>query len=561
MKFKLSRESAVAVSRCVLFHHSFPSRASQKEATACPVTMAEDLLESLLSDCICSKSGGTAVELSSLRLIPRGLFVFRFTFQKHLPKDGILMKNLIITDATLRRKAEAASERGGNAYGFKAVIETAKLLERAGADIIEMAPVTDRKTDSLILRTIAAAIGAKLAVVGGTSTETIDLAWDALKGAGSARIIIALPVSAVQMEYLCHKKPDAMLAHVELLVKHAVSLCKDVEFSAVDATRSEREFLIKAISAAIDAGAGAVTVCDTAGVMMPWEFASLIEDVKAAIPSDKDISLGAETSDGLGVANACALEAVRAGCDFIKVGSVGTGLPSLLSVCNALSQKSDCMRVSVGANMTVLRKTSSQISSIWDDGRRRTDTDSEDDSSSMLLDIHSDINAIRDAAESIGYDLSEADLANVYELFRAVADKKKVSQKELEAIIASAAMQVPPTYTLDSFVINSGSIITSTAHVVLDRGGRKLEGVSLGDGPIDAAFLAIEQIVGHHFELDDFQIQSVTEGREAVGDAIVKLRSQGRLYSGRGISTDIVGASISAYVSALNKIVYEERGV
>ncbi len=471
------------------------------------------------------------------------------------------MKKLIITDATLRRKAEAASEHGGTAYGFKAVVETAKLLERAGADIIEMAPVTDRKTDSLILRTIAAAVSAKLAVGGGMSTETIDLAWDALKGAEDARLIVALPVSAVQMEYLCHKKPDAMLAHIELLVKHAASLCGDVEFAAIDATRSEREFLMKAISVAADAGADAVTVCDTAGVMMPWEFASLISDVKSAIPSGKDVSVGAETSDSLGVANACALEAVRAGCDFIKVGSTGTNLPSLLSVCTALSQKSDCMKVSVGANMTVLRKTSSQISSIWDDGRRRADTDGEEDASSMLLDIHSDINALRDAAESIGYDLSEADLANVYELFRAVADKKKVSQKELEAIIASAAMQVPPTYTLDNFVINSGNIITSTAHIVLDRAGRKLEGVSLGDGPIDAAFLAIEQIIGHHFELDDFQIQSVTEGREAVGDAIVKLRSQGRLYSGRGISTDIVGASISAYISALNKIVYEERGV
>ncbi len=470
------------------------------------------------------------------------------------------MNKIIIADATLRQKAEAATEKSGSSYGFKAVIETAKLLDKTGVDIIEMGPVSDKKTDSLILKTTAAAVSTKLAVVGGMSTEQIDLTWETLKTAKSARIIIALPVSAVQMEYLCHKKPAAMLENITALVGHAASLCDDVEFSAADATRSDREFLSKAVNAAIEAGAKSVTLCDTAGVMMPWEFAELIEKLKTGIDSD-NVKIGAECSDNFGVANACAFEAIKAGCDYIKTGTTGTGLPSLLSVCTAISQKSDYMNVSVSANMTVLRRTCSQIFSIWEDGRRRSDFVDDDDNSSLLLDSHSDINALRSAAESIGYDLSEADMASVYEVFRTVAGKKKVSQKELEAIIASAAMQVPSTYILDSFVINSGNIITSTAHIVLDRDGRKLEGVSVGDGPIDAAFLAIEQIIGHHFELDDFQIQSVTEGREAVGDALVKLRSQGRLYSGRGISTDIVGASIAAYISALNKIVYEERGI
>lgn len=470
------------------------------------------------------------------------------------------MKKIIIADATLRRKAEAASEHGGSSYGFKAVIETAKLLDRSGIDIIEMGAISDRKTDNLILKTTAAAINAKLAVVGGMTADQIDNTWDTLKTAKSARLIIALPVSAVQMEYLCHKKPAAMLENITALVSHASSLCNDVEFCAADATRSDREFLCKAVNTAIAAGASSVTLCDTAGIMMPWEFAELITFVKDNI-SSKDISVGVECSDNLGVANACALEAVNAGCDYLKTGIAGTGLPSLLAVCNGISQKSDFFGAEISANMTNLRRTCSQVNSIWEDGRRKGEFDDEEDNSSLLLDSHSDIDAVRGAAESIGYDLNEADLASVYEVFRTVAEKKKVSQKELEAIIASAAMQVPTTYNLDSFVINSGNIITSTAHIVLDRDGRKLQGVSVGDGPIDAAFLAIEQIIGHHFELDDFQIQSVTEGREAVGDAIVKLRSQGRLYSGRGISTDIVGASIAAYISALNKIVYEERGI
>ena len=120
---------------------------------------------------------------------------------------------------------------------------------------------------------------------------------------------------------------------------------------------------------------------------------------------------------------------------------------------------------------------------------------------------------------------------------------------------------MPPTYTLESYVVTSGNIVSATAHLKLKKQGKVIEGVSLGDGPIDAAFLAIEGITGHHYELDDFQLQAVTEGREAMGQTIVKLRSEGKVYSGQGISTDIVGAGILAYLNALNKIVYEEDNV
>ena len=126
------------------------------------------------------------------------------------------------------------------------------------------------------------------------------------------------------------------------------------------------------------------------------------------------------------------------------------------------------------------------------------------------------------------------------------------------AIIASVALQVPQSYTVESYVINSGSNISAMAHIKLSHEGEMLEGVALGDGPIDASFLALEKVVNRHYELDDFQIRAVTEGREAMGETVVRLVSNGRLYSGRGISTDIVFSSIQAYVNALNKIAYEE---
>ena len=139
-----------------------------------------------------------------------------------------------------------------------------------------------------------------------------------------------------------------------------------------------------------------------------------------------------------------------------------------------------------------------------------------------------------------------------------MAQKKKVGAKELDAIVASVALQVPPTYKLVSYVINCGNLMTSSAQIKLEKNGEEMCGIQIGDGPVDAAFKTIEQMTGIHCELDDFQIQSVTEGKEAMGSAIVKLRESGKLYCGKGISTDIIAASIRAYISAINKIVYEE---
>ena len=170
-----------------------------------------------------------------------------------------------------------------------------------------------------------------------------------------------------------------------------------------------------------------------------------------------------------------------------------------------------------------------------------------------------DIKTIASEILKLGYDLSEEDISNVYSAFVKMAAKKKISLKDLDAIIASEALQVPPTYKLESYVVNIGNVITPMAHIKLIKNGEEFSGFNIGDGPIDAAFMAIEQIVGHHLELDDFQVQSVTRGHEALGSAIVKLRSNGKLYSGKGLSTDIVGASIAAYINALNKICFEEE--
>jgi 2-isopropylmalate synthase len=210
-----------------------------------------------------------------------------------------------------------------------------------------------------------------------------------------------------------------------------------------------------------------------------------------------------------------------------------------------------------------MKRITGQIAWMCQTGRSKNspfDNGVQEDDGSLYLTAHDDLSTVMKMASRLGYDLSEEDGVRVFNAFQVIAAKKeKVGAKELDAIVASAAMQVPPTYTLNSYVVTSGNTISATAHLKLHKHDKVMEGVSIGDGPIDAAFLAIEQITGQHYELDDFQIQAVTEGREAMGQTIVRLRSGGKLYSGRGISTDIVCASIKAYLNALNKIVYEEE--
>jgi len=177
----------------------------------------------------------------------------------------------------------------------------------------------------------------------------------------------------------------------------------------------------------------------------------------------------------------------------------------------------------------------------------------------ILLDSDSTVAQVTQAAAVLGYELSDSDVGNVYKSLKQVCERKgSVGAKEFEALIAGSAMQAPSTYHFETYTTTSSNVSTSMSQIVLKYNDEIICGVSNGDGPIDSAFRAIEQCIGHHYELDDYQVQSVTEGKEALGSALVRLRNNGKLYSGNGTSTDIVAASIRAYINALNKIVFEE---
>ena len=467
------------------------------------------------------------------------------------------MRQIFLSDITMKQPVET----GGIAFSFREKIELAKLLDRVGVPVIETAPIVNRRTDSLLIKSLASAVRDSVIATPLSLMEEDSAAvtWSALKEARKARLQVVAPVSTVQMEYLCRMKPAAVLEQVRKQVAAAKAVCSEVEFVAEDAGRSEPEFLRKIAAAAVEAGASIVTICDTAGNLLPEEFYASVKAVREDLP--EPVRLGVKISNELFLADACAVSAVLAGADEVKTAACGDFTASLEKLVYILKTRGNEHGLTCPVRDTELRRTINQIRRMGEAKHGKTPYDTAPhDGSDAVLTVHDDMDAVMKAVAGIGYDLGEEDAVNVYNAFMRIAEKKEsVGIKELDAIVASAALQVPQTYKVQDYVINSGNVITATSHIRMEKDGQILDGLAVGDGPVDASFLAIEQIVGHHYDLDDLQVRAVTEGREAMGETVVRLRStDGRLYSGRGISTDIIGSSIRAYVSAVNKIIYEE---
>ncbi len=427
------------------------------------------------------------------------------------------------------------------ALSFREKLQLAKTLAACGADALLLPALTGGKESAVICRTIAQSVGCGV-MIPCHSVDAVNAAWDCVKDAKAPGIAICLPVSTVQMEYMYHKKAPQMLDAIAAICQAASALCENVIFMAGDASRAEAGFAAKACAAAAQNGAKAVVLCDDSGVCLPQELGELVAQVQGPVY--------VQPSNALDMAAACAAEAIRTGAVGVCTAMDADALrPDRLA--QVLRIKGTSMNVECGLDVTAIAATLA--------GTAPADAPAAA-SAAVHLDEAASLADIAASVSALGYELSDEDVGKVHQEFRRVIRKRgTIGTAELEAIIATAAMQVPSTFHLVNYVVNCGNVMTATANITLERNGETLAGVSMGDGPIDAAFHAIESIIGHHYELDDFQISAVTKGREAVGNAIVRLRSAGKLYSGNGISTDIIGASIRAYINALNKIVYEEK--
>jgi 2-isopropylmalate synthase len=329
---------------------------------------------------------------------------------------------------------------------------------------------------------------------------------------------------------------------------------------------------------------------------MPDEHYEFFMNMKELAPSLLNVTMSFHGHNDLGLGVANALAAIRAGVNQVEctVNGIGerAGNAALEEIVMALHVRKDYYGAETKINTQEITRTSNALSRITgvkvqpnkaivgenafahESGIHQHGVLANAETyeimtpesiglkdNNLVLGKHSGKHAFRDRLESLGYELSDDDLAVAFTKFKELADKKKqVYDKDIEAIVAKESVQVPKTYTLDNFVINSGVNITSTAIVRLNKDGKSYERVSKGNGPLDAAFNCVDKVTGIDLKLDGLTIDAVTEGEDSMGDATVIVRTkEGERYSGRGLSTDVNEASIFAYINAVNKLFYERR--
>ena len=504
-----------------------------------------------------------------------------------------MTKMIKIFDTTLRDGEQSP----GCSMNLKEKIEMAKQLEKMRVDIIEAGFAISSPGDFLSVKTVAETIKECIvASLARATTEDIDRAWEAVSGAVAPRIHTFIATSPIHMEYKLMMKPEEVYERAVAMVKHAKRYCSDVEWSAEDATRSDPVFLARVIEGVIKAGATTVNLPDTVGYTTSDEYYGFLMKVREYAPSLENVTLSSHCHNDLGLAVANSLAAIKAGATQVEctINGIGerAGNAAMEEIVMALHTRRDILNAETRIVTTEIMRSSSLLSRITgvkvqpnkaivgenafahEAGIHQHGVMKNKETyeimrpesvgltqNNLVLGKHSGKHAFRAKVKNLGYDLSEAEIDKLFKRFKELADKKKtVYDRDIEALISKESVQVPKTYSLDSFVINSGNTITSTAVIRMQKEGKSIEKVSRGEGPIDASFKAIEKIVGMEFKLEDYQIQSVTEGEDALGDALVKISdSKGNVFSGRGLSTDIIEASIHAYINAVNKMIYDQN--
>ena len=497
-----------------------------------------------------------------------------------------------IFDTTLRDGEQSP----GCSMNLSEKVEMALQLERLGVDIMEAGFAIASPGDFESVRQIAKVVkNSRVASLARALTKDIDAAAEALKGAKYPRIHTFIATSDIHMAYKLKKSKEQVLETAVEMVKYAKKFCEDIEFSAEDASRSNPEFLYMIFEEVIRAGATVINVPDTVGYTSPEEFTKLIRGIRDNVPNiDKaDISVHCHNDLGLAVANS--LAAIRAGATQVEctMNGIGerAGNAALEEIAMNLATRKDIYMAECKIQTQEIYRTSKLLSSITgvrvqpnkaivgenafahESGihqhgmlaNKSTYEIMTPESiglreNKMVLGKHSGRHAFVDRIESMGYHLEDEAMQKAFEEFKILADKKKtVTDRDIEALVLRKTVNVPETYKLDRFVINSGNTITTTSSVrLLCKTGAILEEVTSSyDGPIDASYKANDKLVGKKFTLEDFVINSVTGGTDAQGEVNVKIRSKDKSFNGHGVSMDIVEASILAYISAINSMLYD----
>jgi len=494
-------------------------------------------------------------------------------------------RRIYVLDTTLRDGEQAP----GFSMARYVKLELARHLERMKVDIIEAGFPAASEEDFLAVSEVAAAVR-DCAVTGLCRGIHRDIrrTWEAVRLGTAPLINIFLPVSDIHLEYKLHISREELLEIVKNAVTLAKSLCPEVMFTAEDATRADRDFLKSVLRAAENAGAGIMNIADTVGYTVPEEMAFLVAVIKAGL--DPATRLGIHCHNDLGMATANTLSAVMAGADQFDctVAGIGerAGMAALEEVVMGLRVREDLYRadtrvisreffkagkllanhvdLSLHPHKAVIGKNAfAHEAGVHQHGVMQSPItyeimNPEDVGihvNQMVMGKHSGKAALRERLEQLGYSLPENTLDEIFTRFKALTDtKRSVNDADIEKLVRGQVKR-HQAYSLHSFTVNSGSNIAATAVVKLEHDGKLAENTAKGETPTIAVFNAVDKIVERSFPLHHFSIQSISEGRTELSETTVQVWNGDRLEVGRGLNTDIVQASVEAYISAINNAI------
>jgi 2-isopropylmalate synthase len=500
------------------------------------------------------------------------------------------MRRIKIFDTTLRDGEQSP----GCSMNLSEKIEMARQLDALGVDVIEAGFAIASPMDLKSVQAIAAAVNdCTVASLARCTKGDIDAAWEAVQNAKHPRIHVFLATSDIHMEYKLRMTREQVLDRISKMVAYAKAKCPDIEFSAEDASRSDRAFLAQCYTNAVAAGATTLNVPDTVGYSTPQEMRDLIAYLRAHVAGIDQVDISVHCHDDLGMAVANSLACVEAGAAQVEctVNGIGerAGNASLEEIVMAIRTRADFYDAETGINTRQIYKSSKLLSNITgvpippskaivganafahESGIHQhgvianaqtyeimNSADVGVPKHTMVLGKHSGKHALREKLESMGYELTEEELDTVFTRFKDLADKKKhITTSDLEALVLHRhRVSAAGSCQLVSHVISAGDGVPNTSCVRLERDGKTLEEVAIGSGPIDASFKAINRMLDMDIKLDSFSLNAVTDGEDAIGEAVVRVSDgKGDAFTGTGLSTDIIESSIRAYVNGINKLI------
>jgi 2-isopropylmalate synthase len=492
---------------------------------------------------------------------------------------------IIIFDTTLR---DGEQSPGINLNSFEK-LEIAEQLARLGVDVIEAGFPISSPGDFEGVQNIAQRVsGVSVCALARAIEKDITTAWDAIKEADHPRIHTFISTSDLHLKHQLRKSRQEVLETAKRMVALAVSLCNDVEFSAMDATRSDPDYLAQVLQAAVDEGASTINIPDTVGYAIPTEFGEFIREQFKKAPGLKDVVVSVHCHNDLGLAVANSLAAVENGASQVECAINGlgerAGNASLEEIVMILETRKRLLGMATGIKTTEITRTSRLVSrligydvqpnkaivgknafahesGIHQDGVLKERTTYEIMSaasvgrgtSDLVLGKHSGRHALKVAMEELGMTLSDDELNQAFVHFKKVADKKKqITAADLEALVGEEVREQSDIYELKSYEVTSSSEFVPTCQVIIEKEGEELTGKSFSGGSMESIFKAIDDAVGTKGKLKDYQVRSVTEGKDSLGEVRVVVEVKGKAYAGTALSIDVVEASAKAYVRALN---------